>query len=190
MAIRSGSDRPRIGRIRRKQPGSFLKKNNEFHELEYLRNTLIDEVVQLYDDLMNNNGYLNEAEPSDLLKESKAINSIMDHFPEVDEILLRNTAIQFARTRNRRFSRELFRILKAALEKKQYSKIQGKDNFWVLAFVNEKDEILASVTSARNKNLIIGIIVFILTIIFAIFVARSISKPIKKLIEDIEVIGS
>ena len=108
--------------------GSFLKKNSEFHELEYLRNTLIDEVVQLYDDSMNNNGYLNENEPLDLLKESKAIASIMDHFPEVDEILIRNTAIQFARTRNKKFSRELFRILKAALEKKQYSKIQGKDD--------------------------------------------------------------
>ena len=101
--------------------GSLLKKNREFHELENFRNLLINEAVQLYEDVMNNNGYINEDEPLNLLKKSQAIDAIVDCFPQIDQVLLRNTAIQFARTRNRKFSRELFRILKAALEKTHYS---------------------------------------------------------------------
>ena len=101
--------------------GSILKKNREFHELENFRNLLINEAVQLYEDVMDNNGYINENEPLDLLKNSEAIDVIVAYFPKIDQVLLRNTAIQFARTRNRKFSRELFRILKAALEKTHYS---------------------------------------------------------------------
>jgi ribosome-associated protein len=108
--------------------GSLLKKNREFHELENFRNLLINEALQLYEDVMDNNGYINENEPLDLLKNSEAIDAIVDYFPQIDQELLRNTAIQFARTRNRKFSRELFRILKAALEKTHYSKIQVKIN--------------------------------------------------------------
>ena len=104
-----------------RKKGSLLKKNREFHELENFRNLLIDETVQLYEDVMDNNGYINENEPVDLLKNSEAIDTIVDNFPQIDQALLRSTAIQFARTRNRKFSRELFRILKAALEKTHYS---------------------------------------------------------------------
>ena len=108
--------------------GSLLKKNREFHDLEHLRNLLVDEAVQLYEDLMHNDGYINENDPSDLFRKSEALNVIVGHFPDIDQALLKNAAIQFARTRNRKFSRELFRILKAALEKKQFSKIEGKIN--------------------------------------------------------------
>jgi ribosome-associated protein len=108
--------------------GSLLKKNREFHELEHFRNLLINETVKLYEDVMNNDGYMKEQEPLDLLGESVALDAIVDCFPDIDKALLKNTAIQYARTRNRKFSRELFRILKAAFEKIQYSQKQGKDN--------------------------------------------------------------
>ena len=111
-----------------KKKGSLLKKNREFHDLEHLRNLLVDEAVQHYEDMMHNNGYINENEPSDLFRESEALNVIEDHFPDIDQALLKNAALQFARTRNRKFSRELFRILKAAQEKKQYSKRKGTNN--------------------------------------------------------------
>ena len=111
-----------------KKKGSLLKKNREFHDLEHLRNLLVDEAVQHYEDMMHNNGYINENEPSDLFRESEALNVIEDHFPDIDQALLKNAALQFARTRNRKFSRELFRILKAAQEKKQYSKRKGNNN--------------------------------------------------------------
>ena len=108
--------------------GSLLKKNREFHELEHFRNLLINETVKLYEDIMNNDGYMKEQEPLDLLRESVTLDAIVDYLPDIDKALLKNTAIQYARTRNRKFSRELFRILKAAFEKIQYSQKQGKDN--------------------------------------------------------------
>ena len=108
--------------------GSLLKKNREFHDLEHLRNLLVDEAVQHYEDMMHNDGYINENEPSDLFRESEALNVIMDHLPDIDQALLKNAAQHFARTRNRKFSRELFRILKAAQERKQFSKKEGNNN--------------------------------------------------------------
>ena len=108
--------------------GSLLKKNREFHDLEHLRDILINEAVQQYEDMMHNNGYISENEPFDFFRESEALKAIAGHFPDIDQALLKNTALQFARTRNRKFSRELFRILKAAHEKRQYSKIKDKGN--------------------------------------------------------------
>ena len=77
---------------------------------------------------MDNNGYINENKPADFFSESVALEAIVDYLPDIDKALLKNTAIQYARTRNRKFSRELFRILKAAFEKIQYSQKQDKDN--------------------------------------------------------------
>jgi ribosome-associated protein len=108
--------------------GSLLKKNREFHELEHFRNLLISETVELYDDVMNNDGYISDMEPLDLLRESVALDAIVEHLPDIDKTLLKNTVMQYARTRNKKFSRELFRILKAAHEKSLYSQIKGKDN--------------------------------------------------------------
>jgi ribosome-associated protein len=108
--------------------GSLLKKNREFHELEHFRDNLINEAVQQYDDMIQNDGYINENEQFGFSWESEALDNIVDHFPDVDQTSLKNTSIQFARTRNKKFSRELFRILKAAHEKSLYSQIKGKDN--------------------------------------------------------------
>jgi len=108
--------------------GSLLKKNREFHELEHFRNLLINEAVQQYEEVIDNNGYINENKPADFFSESVALEAIVDYLPDIDKALLKNTAIQYARTRNRKFSRELFRIVKAAFEKIQYSQKQDKDN--------------------------------------------------------------
>ncbi len=108
--------------------GSLLKENREFHELEHFRNLLITEAVQLYEDSRSTNGYLNENEPVEFLNDTGTLQTIVNYLPEVDKLLLKNTAMQFARTRNRKFSRELFRIMKAALEKAHFSKKQDKDN--------------------------------------------------------------
>lgn len=105
-----------------KKKGSALKKQREFQEMEYLRNILLNEAVMAYDDILQQDGYFaDENEPVDILKNSKVIRTIAARFPDIDIMLLKNTAIQFARTRNRKFSRELFRILQAALEKSQFS---------------------------------------------------------------------
>ena len=111
-----------------RQKGSQLKKNREFHNLEHLRNLLISEAVEQYEEIMHTDGFINENEPVDILMESRALETIVEQFPEIDTLLLKNTAMQFARTRNKKFTRELFRLLKAAQEKRQYAEIKEQDN--------------------------------------------------------------
>lgn len=101
--------------------GSTLKRNQEFHKLEHLRNLLINEAIQSYEDSKYRDGYLNDNEPEEFLEESETIGMITAQLPFVDQVSLKNIARQFARTRNRKFSRELFRIMKAALEKGQFA---------------------------------------------------------------------
>jgi ribosome-associated protein len=111
-----------------RKKGSLLKEKKEFQELEHLRNLLIEEAVLRYEERKHNDGYVNENEPVKFLDESRAIQAIMAHVPDVDQALLKNAAMQFARTRNRKFSRELFRIMKAAMEKAQFHQKPGKNN--------------------------------------------------------------
>jgi len=108
-----------------RKKGSMLKEKRTFHELEHMRNLLVDEVVQRYDEEKHSGGFIRENEPVKFLDNSEAMGMIVEQLPDVDQTLLKNTAIQFARTRKRKFSRELFRILKAALEKAQFSKESG-----------------------------------------------------------------
>ena len=111
-----------------RKKGSMLEEKREFHELEHFRNLLITEVIQQYEERMHNNGYINDKEPVEFLRDSQTIRTIVKHLPQVDQDQLRNTAIQYARTRHRKFSRELFRILKAAAEKEQYSQKRDRSD--------------------------------------------------------------
>jgi ribosome-associated protein len=111
-----------------RKKGSMLKEKREFQELENFRNLLLTEVVKLYEETIQSNGFLNESEPEELLHDSETIQAIVLHIPDIDETQLKNTAIQFAKTRNRKFSRELFRIMKAATEKAQFSQKQDQND--------------------------------------------------------------
>ena len=111
-----------------RKKGSMLKEKREFQELENFRNLLINEAVQFYEEKMHSSGFLNENEPEGLLHNSETVRAIVLHIPDIDEAQLKNTAIQFAKTRNRKFSRELFRIIKAATEKAQYSQKQENND--------------------------------------------------------------
>jgi ribosome-associated protein len=108
--------------------GSILKQNREFHHLEHMRDMLIKETVQQYDQWMQNEGFINDGEPFIFSWHSEALQYIVEQLPDIDQELMKNAAMQFARTRNRKFSRELFRTLKAALEKQQYSNTRDRDN--------------------------------------------------------------
>lgn len=101
--------------------GSTLKRKQEFHKLEHLRNLLINEAIECYEESNYRDGYLNDNEPEEFLEKSETIRMITAQLPFVDQVSLKNIARQFARTRNRKFSLELFRILKAALEKGQFA---------------------------------------------------------------------
>jgi ribosome-associated protein len=111
-----------------RKKGSMLKEKREFQELEHFRNLLMDEAVQLYAERMHGDGYVNENGPVVFLHDSEILQTIAKHLPDVDQGQLKNTAMQFARTRNRKYSRELFRIMKAAAEKAQFSPKKDKGN--------------------------------------------------------------
>lgn len=104
-----------------RQKGSILKEKRELQKIEHFRNLLISEAVQDYEKAMLANGFANENEPVKLLQESEVLQTIVRQLPNIDVDLLKSTAMQFARSRNRKFSRELFRILRAAAEKAQFS---------------------------------------------------------------------
>ena len=105
-----------------KKKGSALKKQREFQELEHLRNMLLNEAIDIGAEILQQEGYsAEETEAGDLFADSPALNAITERFPDIDIQLLKDTAFQFAKTRNRKFSRELFRILRAASEKAQFT---------------------------------------------------------------------
>jgi len=108
--------------------GSQLKSKREFHNLEHLRNLLIDEVMLRYEENVLNSRYIEEHDPIDFSWQSEALDTICHQLPGIDREQLKNIAIQFARTRNRKFSRELFRMLKGAFEKMQFAQSEDRKN--------------------------------------------------------------
>ena len=99
-----------------------MKKQREFQEIEHLRNLLLNETLARYEDILQQAGYFTEEnEPEYFWENSEALSSIVAKFPDIDTTLIKNNAVQFAKTRNRKFSRELFRIMKAASEKAQFA---------------------------------------------------------------------
>ena len=100
--------------------GSNLKQKRQFHELEHLRDRLINEAVDV-DDRWRQEGYSNtDVSPEDIW-ESETLKIIRSRFPDIDYKMLRKLALQFAKNHNKRFSRELFRMLKAASERAQFT---------------------------------------------------------------------
>lgn len=99
--------------------GSKLKKASELHELEKLRDAIINEVLSQYDEVTAEGRM-----PHRFFEEiefSKALNESLSRFPGLETADLQKAAVQFARTRNKVYGRQIFRILKAALERRKYA---------------------------------------------------------------------
>ncbi len=94
--------------------GSKLKKNQEFHELERLRDAIINETLSAFEFARDNNDPLppNWTSPS--------LSAAGENLPGIDSTAIQSSANQFARTRKPAQSRQIFRLLQAALEKKKY----------------------------------------------------------------------
>ena len=95
--------------------GATLQDAKEFHEIEYLRDTLLNEAIAQLKIAKENHLEMEENWPSQVVAE------ISKQFSEVDSRLLTRLSWLFARTRNRKHSREIFRLLKAALEQKRFA---------------------------------------------------------------------
>ncbi|MBA3014713.1 MAG: DUF615 domain-containing protein [Proteobacteria bacterium] len=94
--------------------GSKLKENKVFHELERLRDDIISEALIAMREAATRH------EKLDSSWDSETIDVAAHQFPGIDKNSLKNTAIQYVRSRKPTFNRELFRLLKAARDQQQF----------------------------------------------------------------------
>jgi ribosome-associated protein len=104
-----------------KRQGSKLRDKQEFQMLERLRDDILNDAIAAWQEADNNN--------ADLARHwnSSALKAAMETFPELHEMELRQLAERFARTRKPALRRELFRILRAAQERRRYIQSDEKE---------------------------------------------------------------
>jgi len=97
------------------QKGSKLKQNKAFHELERLRDEIITEAIAASREGEGRGEWL------DSQWEGAAIDTAARQFPGLDQVAVKAAAIKFSRSHKPQFSREIFRLLKSAMEKGQFT---------------------------------------------------------------------
>ena len=90
--------------------GGKLKQKKQFHALEYFRDSLLNEAIARRKELATDQEELTEN------WDSSTINEILVELPLVDVSALQRLSAIYARTRQTRHSREIFRLLRAAAE--------------------------------------------------------------------------
>lgn len=100
--------------------GSHLKQTKEFKELENLRDNIINEALDAARDAQT------EREEMQMLWHSPNLDAALHEFPNLDADAIRQAAWRFTRTRKIAQSREIFRLLKAAAERKHWNNRQGE----------------------------------------------------------------
>ncbi len=93
--------------------GSKLEENRYHHEAERLRDAIINEALQARQQS------LQSGVPFEMDWASEILQHVVDQFDDLDEKDLRMAAHQYARSRNKVHHRELFRMIRAAAEKKR-----------------------------------------------------------------------
>lgn len=101
--------------------GKELQGKKEFHEIEYLREELLSEAIEQHRVARHNHEELEENWPSTVAEK------ICSEYPGVDKTLLTRLAWMYARSRNSRHSREVFRLIRAAHEKSIYARAENND---------------------------------------------------------------
>lgn len=104
-----------------KRKGTALQKKKRFHEVEYLRDILIEEAIAAR--------RAAKAEYMDLTEDwsSKVVKDIAVELPSVDQHELHRLAFLFAMNRNKQHSREIFRLLQAAQEREAMSRKMAEE---------------------------------------------------------------
>lgn len=93
--------------------GSKLHAKKQFHAAERMRDTLINEAMEVHQDCLSNQV------PFEPNWESDFIPDILMEYPNLQETELRRIIHQYVVTRNKDHYRELFRVMKAAVEQKE-----------------------------------------------------------------------
>ncbi|MCB2182140.1 MAG: DUF615 domain-containing protein [Desulfobulbaceae bacterium] len=102
------------------QKGSSLKENKEFHELENIRDNIINEAISAARDARQ--------EQLEFERDwySETLETAVRNLPDLDEDAVRQLAWRYIRGRKAAQSREIFRLLKAASERKQWQNSKEK----------------------------------------------------------------
>jgi ribosome-associated protein len=100
--------------------GSELKGNQLFHQAERWRDILINEAVEIHEDCRRNQIVFEPDWQSDIIAD------LLTELPSLQETDIRKTVYQYARSRNVMHYRELFRMLKAAVDMEDRAKLQRK----------------------------------------------------------------
>ena len=95
--------------------GSRLAENKLHHQAERQRDAIINEALDFRDECLQQGAAMEMDWPSETL------DLVIEEYVDVDELDLRRSAYQYVKTRNKVHSRELFRVLRAAAEKKRYT---------------------------------------------------------------------
>ena len=93
--------------------GSNLHAQKQFHAAERMRDTLINEAVEMHQEC------LSEQIPFEIDWQSDFIPDILAEYPNLKEAELRRVIHEYVVTRNKAHYRELFRMMKAAVEQKE-----------------------------------------------------------------------
>jgi ribosome-associated protein len=93
-----------------KRKGSKLHKKKQFHTAERLRDTLINEAMEVHKEC------LSTQIPFEPTWSSEIIQEIIQDYPNLKEKELRSIIHQYITTHNKFHYRELFRIMKAAVD--------------------------------------------------------------------------
>lgn len=99
--------------------GSQIKDKNQFHEAEHLRDTMINEAMADYE---NCRFLQREFEPD---WKSDIMGPAVAKYRGLDEDSLRKTVYQYVKSHNRLYYRELFRIIKAAIDQYERDRKAG-----------------------------------------------------------------
>ena len=95
--------------------GSALQQRKEFHELENLRDSIINDALAATGELPDPDEELEQQWPSPALEAAGKL------FPDLDLAAVREAARRYTRNRNVVHSREIFRALKAAAERERWN---------------------------------------------------------------------
>lgn len=103
-----------------RRKGAALQEKKAFHELEYLRDALLSEAIARQQEA--------EADQEDFGEEweSRVVAEMVSAFPRIDGRAMASLAWMYARGRNPRYSREIFRQLRAAQEQQKRADARAK----------------------------------------------------------------
>jgi ribosome-associated protein len=99
-----------------RRKGSDLKTKQQFHEAERLRDTLINEAVESHQECQQNQVEW------DIDWQSSEIPPLLKRYSELKESEIRKTIYNYVKSRNRVHYRELFRMMKGAIDQAEARK--------------------------------------------------------------------